>query len=151
MKNYTNRVTIIKSNRYNKNKDIFYLDNIDFFIPKDNSVILVLPFFNKLLVNTIKKRVVNTLEELNIKKLFIITVGNNETFLLHKIEVQVLPFYEWEKIATKLKEADTEFILEPTLRFEGIAGEQHTMFFLDPFGNPIELKSFADMSQVFNA
>jgi len=62
----------------------------------------------------------------------------------------ILPFSKWKDIAEKLKEAKTEFIIEPTLRFEGLAGEQHTMFFLDPFGNPIEFKSFSDNSQVFN-
>ena len=62
----------------------------------------------------------------------------------------ILPFSTWESIATKLKEANTEFIIKPTLRFKGGAGEQHTMFFLDPFGNPIEFKSFSDMKQVFN-
>lgn len=79
----------------NKNNDIYYLDNIDFFIPKHKSVIIVHPFFNKLLISTIKKRIFNTLEELKIKKLFIITVGNSETFFLNNIEVQILPFYEW--------------------------------------------------------
>ena len=62
----------------------------------------------------------------------------------------ILPYCEWTKIATKLKEANTEFIIEPTLRFKGLSGEQSTMFFLDPFGNPIELKSFSDMNQVFS-
>lgn len=62
----------------------------------------------------------------------------------------ILPFDAWKSIATKLKEANTEFIIDPTLRFEGLVGEQHTMFFLDPFGNPIEFKSFSDMNQVFN-
>lgn len=62
----------------------------------------------------------------------------------------ILPFEEWKKIAQKLKAANTDFIIEPSLRFEGTTGEQYTMFFLDPFGNPIELKSFSDTKQVFN-
>ena len=39
--------------------------------------------------------------------------------------------------------------LEPHIRFKGEVGEQATMFFLDPSGNALEFKSFADMSQVF--
>jgi extradiol dioxygenase family protein len=35
------------------------------------------------------------------------------------------------------------------VRFEGEPGEQWTMFFFDPSGNPIEVKGFADMSAIF--
>jgi hypothetical protein len=37
------------------------------------------------------------------------------------------------------------------VRFPGEAGEQWTMFFRDPSGNPIEIKGFADMARVFSA
>jgi extradiol dioxygenase family protein len=56
---------------------------------------------------------------------------------------------EWEAMAQKLKDAGTSFIIEPHVRFKGEVGEQATMFFLDPSGNALEFKSFADMSQVF--
>ena len=62
----------------------------------------------------------------------------------------ILPFATWETIADKLTQAEVEFIIKPSLRFKGASGEQHTMFFLDPFGNPIELKSFADSKEVFS-
>ncbi|GAK76956.1 glyoxalase family protein [Nonlabens ulvanivorans] len=42
-----------------------------------------------------------------------------------------------------------EFIIEPYIRFEGLRGEQATMFFKDPSGNALEFKAFKDMSQVF--
>jgi extradiol dioxygenase family protein len=35
------------------------------------------------------------------------------------------------------------------VRFEGEVGEQSTMFFLDPSGNALEFKAFADDRQVF--
>ena len=38
---------------------------------------------------------------------------------------------------------------EPYLRFEGLPGEQWTMFLLDPAGNALEFKAFADDAQVF--
>ena len=41
------------------------------------------------------------------------------------------------------------FVIEPYLRFEGQPGEQWTMFLLDPAGNALEFKAFADDSQVF--
>jgi extradiol dioxygenase family protein len=61
----------------------------------------------------------------------------------------ILAMDEWEALAEKLKKAGTHFIIEPHVRFKGQAGEQATMFFLDPCGNALEFKSFADLSQVF--
>jgi extradiol dioxygenase family protein len=42
-----------------------------------------------------------------------------------------------------------KFVIEPYTRFEGQVGEQSTMFFLDPAGNALEFKAFADLSQLF--
>ncbi|MES2999927.1 MAG: VOC family protein [Pseudomonadota bacterium] len=55
----------------------------------------------------------------------------------------------WQLLADKLTAAGTKFIIEPHIRFKGEVGEQATMFFLDPSGNALEFKAFADMSQVF--
>ncbi len=41
------------------------------------------------------------------------------------------------------------FVVEPSVRFEGTAGEQHTMFFKDPNGYALEFKSFADDKFIF--
>lgn len=56
---------------------------------------------------------------------------------------------EWEQMADRLRAADTDFVIEPHVRFEGQRGEQHTMFLRDPAGNAIELKAFADDAMVF--
>ena len=61
----------------------------------------------------------------------------------------ILPMAQWEALADKLKAAGTRFVIEPHVRFKGQAGEQATMFFLDPSGNALEFKAFGDMSQVF--
>ena len=61
----------------------------------------------------------------------------------------ILPMDEWQKFAEKLKSKGVEFIIEPKIRFKGEVGEQATMFFLDPSGNALEFKAFADFSQVF--
>ena len=61
----------------------------------------------------------------------------------------VLPMDEFKAFADKLKSKNVEFIIEPKIRFEGETGEQATMFFLDPAGNALEFKAFADFSQVF--
>ena len=54
----------------------------------------------------------------------------------------------WAEMAQRLK-GEVEFVIEPHTRFKGQAGEQSTMFFLDPSGNAIELKAFADLGQLF--
>ena len=61
----------------------------------------------------------------------------------------VLPMEEWHALAGRLRAADTRFVIEPHLRFKGQVGEQATMFFLDPCGNALEFKAFADPSQLF--
>ena len=61
----------------------------------------------------------------------------------------ILTMPEWERLAEKLRKAGTNFVIEPHVRFKGQVGEQATMFFLDPCGNALEFKAFADMSQVF--
>ena len=61
----------------------------------------------------------------------------------------ILPQADWQALADRLTAANLEFVLEPTTRFAGQPGEQSTMFFYDPAGNPIEIKGFADMAGVF--
>jgi extradiol dioxygenase family protein len=52
-------------------------------------------------------------------------------------------------MAARLKAHGVEFVIEPYIRFKGEPGEQATMFFLDPSGNALELKAFADIGQLF--
>ena len=61
----------------------------------------------------------------------------------------VLPMEEWRELADRLTEKGIDFVIEPKIRFAGEVGEQATMFFLDPSGNALEFKAFADFSQVF--
>jgi extradiol dioxygenase family protein len=56
---------------------------------------------------------------------------------------------QFQQLADRLRAAGTEFVIEPYLRFAGQAGEQWTMFLLDPAGNALEFKAFADDAQVF--
>ena len=56
---------------------------------------------------------------------------------------------DWQALADRLRDAGTEFVIEPHVRFVGEVGEQSTMFLLDPSGNALEFKSFADDGQVF--
>ena len=42
-----------------------------------------------------------------------------------------------------------DYLIEPTIRFEGEVGEQATLFILDPSGNALEFKAFKDKNQLF--
>ena len=57
----------------------------------------------------------------------------------------------WQALAERLQSRGVRFVIEPHLRFAGQAGEQWTMFFLDPFGNPIEVKGFASLDTVYQS
>jgi extradiol dioxygenase family protein len=61
----------------------------------------------------------------------------------------VLELPEWEAMAGRLREAGTPFILEPQVRYPGQPGEQWTMFFCDPFGNPLEIKGFRSLDGLY--
>lgn len=61
----------------------------------------------------------------------------------------VLPMAEWEALAERLRRKGVRFLIEPCVRFKGLPGEQATMFFLDPSGNALEFKAFADISRLF--
>ena len=61
----------------------------------------------------------------------------------------VLSMEAWTALAGKLQAAGTHFVVEPHIRFNGQPGEQATMFLLDPCGNALEFKAFADPSKLF--
>lgn len=61
----------------------------------------------------------------------------------------VLAPAQWQALAARLRDAGVTFLIEPHTRFAGQTGEQSTMFFLDPAGNALEFKSFADPDRLF--
>ncbi|HEX8560567.1 MAG TPA: VOC family protein [Pyrinomonadaceae bacterium] len=56
---------------------------------------------------------------------------------------------QFDELAERVRRAGVRFVIEPYVRFRGEPGEQSTMFFLDPSGNALEFKAFADRSRVF--
>ncbi len=61
----------------------------------------------------------------------------------------ILAWDQWEALSDRLKQANTDFIIEPHIRFADQPGEQATMFFLDPAGNALEFKAFRDDADIF--
>ncbi|MCA6271733.1 MAG: VOC family protein [Phenylobacterium sp.] len=61
----------------------------------------------------------------------------------------ILDLASWRALADRLEAAGVRFIIPPQVRFQGQPGEQATLFFLDPSGNALEFKAFADDARVF--
>ena len=61
----------------------------------------------------------------------------------------VLSMNDWHSLSQRLEKNGTKFIIEPTIRIKGKAGEQATLFFKYPEGNALEFKAFKDISQLF--
>jgi uncharacterized protein len=61
----------------------------------------------------------------------------------------VLPIEQWKALAERLEQGGVEFVIPPTIRFEGQPGEQATMFLLDPAGNALEFKAMANPAKLF--
>lgn len=61
----------------------------------------------------------------------------------------VLEWDVWHEFKTMISNKDIQFIIEPYIRFKGQAGEQATMFFLDPEGNALEFKAFKNIENLF--
>jgi uncharacterized protein len=76
-------------------------------------------------------------------------VGEHRVPMPHFGAILELPV--WQALAARLKGNGVRFIIEPTLRFKGQPGEQWTMFFEDPFGNPLEIKGFESLASVYDS
>mgnify|MGYP003323128052 FL=1 len=62
----------------------------------------------------------------------------------------VLDWDLFHNLADKLKSAGILFIIEPTIRYEGMPAEQATMFLEDYSQNALEFKSFRNPNEVFS-
>ncbi|NML86597.1 VOC family protein [Polaromonas sp.] len=76
-------------------------------------------------------------------------VGDQRVPMPHFGLVLALP--DWQAVAERLKAANTVFVLAPQARFKGEPGEQWTLFFRDPFGNPVEIKGFRTLDTLYSA
>lgn len=89
---FKNMVFLELEKRY---MELFYLDNIDFYIPNENHIVLAIPFFNDLISSTIVSKVIPKIEQYDINYISIVTVSSEKTIFIGEIEAQVLPFYNW--------------------------------------------------------
>eukprot|EP00043_Microstomoeca_roanoka_P027719 m.15660 g.15660 ORF g.15660 m.15660 type:complete len:204 (+) comp7892_c0_seq2:91-702(+) len=61
----------------------------------------------------------------------------------------VLSWEGFDRLAERLQNHNIKFIIEPHVRFQGLAGEQKTMFFKDPSGNNLEFKAMKTPTYLF--
>jgi extradiol dioxygenase family protein len=61
----------------------------------------------------------------------------------------VVEWDEWHRLARRLEQQGTRFLIAPHVRFRGEVGEQATMFLQDPSGNALEFKAFQDPQRIF--
>ena len=61
----------------------------------------------------------------------------------------VMPLHRWREMADRLIALEVDFVIPPSVRFEGQPSEQWIMFFTDPSGNPIELKGLGSLDKLF--
>ncbi|NPA73447.1 MAG: ATP-binding protein [Epsilonproteobacteria bacterium] len=86
---------IVFSELYKNQKNIYYTDEIDFYLPYENKAILCIPFMpTNLLKNKIVKRKKHFLK-LSIKDVQIITLGNEGEFQESDINYEIIPFWNW--------------------------------------------------------
>lgn len=76
-------------------------------------------------------------------------VGDHMVPMPHLGVVLLMP--QWQALADRLTTSGQQFVIPPIIRFANQPGEQATMFFLDPSGNPIEIKGFTSFEGVFAA
>ncbi|BFU77057.1 ATP-binding protein [Arcobacter sp. 15-2] len=80
---------------YTRYDDIYYLDNVDFYLTEQNEIILAIPFFNNLISSMIISKLLTTLENYKINKITIVTVNNEQTLFVGEIEADIIPFNVW--------------------------------------------------------
>ena len=80
---------------YKRNKTLYYTDEIDFYLPEENSGVLVIPFLPPtLLKNKIIKRK-KAFKKLGIENIYIISLGNEDEFTQEGIHYEIIPFWNW--------------------------------------------------------
>jgi hypothetical protein len=86
-------MTYLELNR--RYEDIYYLDGIDFYLPKQNTIYLCVPFFNPFLSGNIIKKLHPKVDKYDIEEIYIITVSGEESIDIAGVEAKIITFYDW--------------------------------------------------------
>ncbi len=74
---------------------IYYSDNIDIYIPEKNYAVLCIPFLPQEMIKLKLQKMLLHVKELGIKKIDIVTVGNEGNFWLKNTKCSIIPFWDW--------------------------------------------------------
>lgn len=78
-----------------RDKTIFYDDFIDLYLPDEQLAIFCIPFATDEVIQSKMKKLTHALKSLHVNKVEIITLGNEESFVLDTIHFSMLPFWDW--------------------------------------------------------
>jgi hypothetical protein len=78
-----------------RDEKIYYTDLIDLYNDEKNYAIFCIPFLTEDFIEIKLNKILSHLKELHIKKVDIVTIGNEGGFLLENIECTILPFWDW--------------------------------------------------------
>lgn len=89
---FKNMVYLELNKRY---KEVYYLDNIDFYLPNEDEFILAIPFFNSLISSSIISKILPMIEMYSIQTITIVTVSSEQTIFIGELETTIIPFSSW--------------------------------------------------------
>ncbi|MEA3354272.1 MAG: ATP-binding protein [Campylobacterota bacterium] len=75
--------------------DIYYLENVDFYIPSQNMIVISIPFFNDLVSSVLISKIMPHIQKQEIQNIMIITVSGEKNIYIDNIEAQVITYYDW--------------------------------------------------------
>jgi len=76
-------------------ENLYYLDNIDFYLSDENEIVLAIPFFNNLISSTIISKLLPSIDTFNISIVTIVTISTEQSMFIGEIEAHIVPFSSW--------------------------------------------------------
>ena len=80
---------------YSRYKDVCYYDKIDFYIPSIKTIVIVIPFYNNIQLESISNKITNIKNDIQFDTIHIVTISNQNSIYIENIPCEVMPFYEW--------------------------------------------------------
>ena len=89
---FKNMIYLELNKRYN---NIYYLDDVDFYLSDENEIVLAIPFFNDLISANIISKLLPNIENHNISTVTIVSISTEQSIFIDDIEAQIVPFSNW--------------------------------------------------------
>lgn len=92
---FKNMVYLELRKRYDS---LYYIDNIDFYLKSEDSIVLAIPFYNDMLSAKIISKLIPQIDTYSIKNITIVTVSLEQIVYISEIETSIIPFNQWALI-----------------------------------------------------